>query len=132
MSALSFRNVWVEYGEQIVLERINIEIANTRAQPRSIVMRSAHEKPVTMKTFSVAAQHYFRHGHCYGAARVWNQERGSTRDPGRDRCCREQARGRLPPCLRLASAISTLVTMWDARLRVRRPRSFVICWGVNP
>jgi NitT/TauT family transport system ATP-binding protein len=28
MSALSFRNVWVEYGEQIVLERINIEIAS--------------------------------------------------------------------------------------------------------
>jgi NitT/TauT family transport system ATP-binding protein len=26
MSALSFRNVWVEYGSQIVLERINIEI----------------------------------------------------------------------------------------------------------
>jgi NitT/TauT family transport system ATP-binding protein len=28
MSALSFRNVWVEYGLQIVLERINIEIAS--------------------------------------------------------------------------------------------------------
>src|SRR3984957_10778172 len=28
MSALSFRNVWVEYGSQIVLERINIEIAS--------------------------------------------------------------------------------------------------------
>jgi len=28
MSALSFRNVWVEYGEQVVLERINIEIAS--------------------------------------------------------------------------------------------------------
>ena len=28
MSALSFRNVWVEYGNQIVLERINIEIAS--------------------------------------------------------------------------------------------------------
>ncbi len=28
MSALSFRNVWVEYGDQIVLERINIEIAS--------------------------------------------------------------------------------------------------------
>ena len=27
MSALSFRNVWVEYGDQIVLERINLEIA---------------------------------------------------------------------------------------------------------
>jgi len=27
MSALSFRNVWVEYGAQIVLERINLEIA---------------------------------------------------------------------------------------------------------
>ena len=26
MSALSFRNVWVEYGSQIVLERISIEI----------------------------------------------------------------------------------------------------------
>ena len=26
MSALSFRNVWVEYGDQIVLERINLEI----------------------------------------------------------------------------------------------------------
>ena len=28
MSSLSFRNVWVEYGSQIVLERINIEIAS--------------------------------------------------------------------------------------------------------
>jgi len=28
MSALSFRNVWVEYGNQVVLERINIEIAS--------------------------------------------------------------------------------------------------------
>ena len=28
MSALSFRNVWVEYGDQIVLERINLEIAS--------------------------------------------------------------------------------------------------------
>jgi len=28
MSALSFRDVWVEYGDQIVLERINIEIAS--------------------------------------------------------------------------------------------------------
>lgn len=28
MSALSFRNVWVEYGDQIVLERINIEVAS--------------------------------------------------------------------------------------------------------
>ena len=27
MSALSFRNVWVEYGAQIVLERINLEVA---------------------------------------------------------------------------------------------------------
>jgi NitT/TauT family transport system ATP-binding protein len=27
MSALTFRNVWVEYGDQVVLERINIEIA---------------------------------------------------------------------------------------------------------
>ena len=26
MSALSMRNVWVEYGDQIVLERINLEI----------------------------------------------------------------------------------------------------------
>src|ERR1700745_450128 len=26
MSTLSFRNVWVEYGDQIVLERINLEI----------------------------------------------------------------------------------------------------------
>jgi hypothetical protein len=84
-----------------------------------------------MKTFSVAAQHYFRHGHCYGAARVWNQERGSTRDPGRDRCCREQARGRLPPRLRLASAISTLVTMWYAAIECGDHDHFVICWGVN-
>ena len=28
MSALSFRNVWVEYGNQIVLERINLDIAS--------------------------------------------------------------------------------------------------------
>jgi NitT/TauT family transport system ATP-binding protein len=28
MSALSFRNVWVEYGDQVVLEHINIEIAS--------------------------------------------------------------------------------------------------------
>ena len=28
MSALSFRNVWVEYGDQVVLERINLEIAS--------------------------------------------------------------------------------------------------------
>jgi NitT/TauT family transport system ATP-binding protein len=28
MSALSFRNVWVEYGDQIVLERINLDIAS--------------------------------------------------------------------------------------------------------
>ncbi len=28
MSALSLRNVWVEYGDQIVLERINLEIAS--------------------------------------------------------------------------------------------------------
>jgi NitT/TauT family transport system ATP-binding protein len=28
MSALSIRNVWVEYGDQIVLERINLEIAS--------------------------------------------------------------------------------------------------------
>jgi NitT/TauT family transport system ATP-binding protein len=28
MSVLSFRNVWVEYGDQIVLERINLEIAS--------------------------------------------------------------------------------------------------------
>ena len=28
MSTLSFRNVWVEYGSQIVLERINIEITS--------------------------------------------------------------------------------------------------------
>ncbi len=28
MSALSMRNVWVEYGDQIVLERINLEIAS--------------------------------------------------------------------------------------------------------
>jgi NitT/TauT family transport system ATP-binding protein len=28
MSAISVRNVWVEYGEQIVLERINLEIAS--------------------------------------------------------------------------------------------------------
>jgi NitT/TauT family transport system ATP-binding protein len=28
MSALSFRNVWVEYGNQVVLEHINIEIAS--------------------------------------------------------------------------------------------------------
>jgi NitT/TauT family transport system ATP-binding protein len=28
MSSLSFRNVWVEYGDQIVLERINLEIAS--------------------------------------------------------------------------------------------------------
>jgi NitT/TauT family transport system ATP-binding protein len=28
MSALSFRNVWVEYGNQVVLERISIEIAS--------------------------------------------------------------------------------------------------------
>ena len=28
MSALSVRNVWVEYGDQIVLERINLEIAS--------------------------------------------------------------------------------------------------------
>ena len=27
MSAISVRNVWVEYGDQIVLERINLEIA---------------------------------------------------------------------------------------------------------
>jgi NitT/TauT family transport system ATP-binding protein len=27
MSALSLRNVWVEYGEQIVLERINLDVA---------------------------------------------------------------------------------------------------------
>jgi NitT/TauT family transport system ATP-binding protein len=27
MSTLSFRNVWVEYGKQIVLERLNLEIA---------------------------------------------------------------------------------------------------------
>jgi len=28
MSALSIRNVWLEYGDQIVLERINLEIAS--------------------------------------------------------------------------------------------------------
>ncbi|TPQ30044.1 lauroyl acyltransferase [Bradyrhizobium guangdongense] len=28
MSTLSFRNIWVEYGDQIVLERINLEIAS--------------------------------------------------------------------------------------------------------
>jgi NitT/TauT family transport system ATP-binding protein len=28
MSAISMRNVWVEYGDQIVLERINLEIAS--------------------------------------------------------------------------------------------------------
>jgi NitT/TauT family transport system ATP-binding protein len=28
VSALSFRNVWVEYGDQVVLERINLEIAS--------------------------------------------------------------------------------------------------------
>jgi NitT/TauT family transport system ATP-binding protein len=28
MSALSFRNVWVEYGNQVVLERINLEVAS--------------------------------------------------------------------------------------------------------
>ncbi|WP_315717127.1 MULTISPECIES: ABC transporter ATP-binding protein [unclassified Bradyrhizobium] len=28
MSTLSFRNVWVEYGNQVVLERINLEIAS--------------------------------------------------------------------------------------------------------
>ncbi len=28
MSAISFRNVWVEYGDQIVLERLNLEIAS--------------------------------------------------------------------------------------------------------
>jgi NitT/TauT family transport system ATP-binding protein len=28
MSALSFRNVWVEYGNQVVLERINLEITS--------------------------------------------------------------------------------------------------------
>ena len=28
MSALSFRNVWVEYGNQVVLERIDIDIAS--------------------------------------------------------------------------------------------------------
>jgi ABC-type sugar transport system ATPase subunit len=28
MSAISVRNVWVEYGDQIVLERINLEIAS--------------------------------------------------------------------------------------------------------
>ncbi|CCE10073.1 putative ABC transporter, ATP-binding protein [Bradyrhizobium sp. STM 3843] len=28
MSTLSFRNVWVEYGDQVVLERINLEIAS--------------------------------------------------------------------------------------------------------
>ena len=28
MSTLSFRNVWVEYGDQVVLERINVEIAS--------------------------------------------------------------------------------------------------------
>ena len=28
MSALSFRNVWVEYGKQVVLERINLEITS--------------------------------------------------------------------------------------------------------
>src|SRR3954463_8078319 len=28
MSTLSFRNVWVEYGDQVVLERINLELAS--------------------------------------------------------------------------------------------------------
>ena len=28
MSAITVRNVWVEYGDQIVLERINIQIAS--------------------------------------------------------------------------------------------------------
>jgi NitT/TauT family transport system ATP-binding protein len=28
MSTLSFRNVWVEYGDQVVLEHINLEIAS--------------------------------------------------------------------------------------------------------
>ncbi|MEA2996085.1 MAG: NitT/TauT family transport system ATP-binding protein, partial [Alphaproteobacteria bacterium] len=28
MSAISVRDVWVEYGDQIVLERINLEIAS--------------------------------------------------------------------------------------------------------
>ncbi|MFN5683917.1 ATP-binding cassette domain-containing protein, partial [Bradyrhizobium sp.] len=28
MSTLSFRNVWVEYGNQVVLERINLEITS--------------------------------------------------------------------------------------------------------
>jgi NitT/TauT family transport system ATP-binding protein len=27
MSAISLRDVWVEYGEQIVLERVNLQIA---------------------------------------------------------------------------------------------------------
>ena len=28
MSAIAVRNVWVEYGDQIVLERINLDIAS--------------------------------------------------------------------------------------------------------
>ena len=28
MSTLSFRNVWVEYGNQVVLERVNLEITS--------------------------------------------------------------------------------------------------------
>ena len=27
MGAIAVRNVWVEYGEQVVLERVNLEIA---------------------------------------------------------------------------------------------------------
>ncbi len=35
MSAISFRNVWVEYGDQVVLERINLDIATGNAFFRS-------------------------------------------------------------------------------------------------
>jgi len=42
MSALSFRNVWVEYGNQIVLERINLEIASGTFCRSSV--RPAREK----------------------------------------------------------------------------------------
>ena len=43
MSAIAVRNVWVEYGDQVVLERINLDIAERRLPHRGRPVRRRQE-----------------------------------------------------------------------------------------
>ena len=63
MSAIALRNVWVEYGEQIVLERINLDIASgafSLSKPSDLIPELQGRLPIRVELDSLKVGDFVR------------------------------------------------------------------------